>query len=57
MKLSKKQEMYLENARRSGPLFVGGHTPEIKRSFDALVKKGLLVSTPANPGWTRYSIK
>lgn len=57
MKLSKKQEMYLENARRVGPLFVGDHTPAIKRSFDALVKKGLLVANPANPGWTAYSIK
>lgn len=57
MKLRKKQEMYLENARRYGPLFVGDHTPAIKRSFDALVKKGLLVANPANPGWTAYSIK
>ena len=40
-----------------GPQAVGSHVPQVKRTFDALVAKGLAIRTPINPGWYRYAAK
>ena len=57
-KLTANQQETLDRVNQHGPLFVGSDTPDTKRIFEALVRKGLLVATPTPvvPGWTRYSI-
>lgn len=56
--LTANQQETLDRVNKHGPLFVGSDTPDTKRIFEALVRKGLLVATPTPvvPGWTRYSI-
>ena len=57
-KLTANQQETLDRVNKHGPLFVGSDTPNTKRTFESLVRKGLLVATPTPvvPGWTKYSI-
>ncbi len=39
-RLTKAQKYQLEQLREYGPLYVGGHSPAIMRTFECLVNKG-----------------
>ncbi len=56
-KLTNLQKTYLHELTVHQKLTVGLHTPQIKRTFDALVSKGRAERRELNPGWFQYTAK
>lgn len=51
MTLTKVQKTHLENLRSNGKLYVGNNSPQIMRSFEALVRKGYAQVKKEYPGY------
>jgi len=50
MKLTKAQRHYLEDLQKNKILYVGYNCPSIIRTFDSLIKKGLVTGEAIKPG-------
>lgn len=53
--LTERQNQYLEDLRSKGSLMIASHHPRwVRRTFDALVTKGLATRQTVSIGWVRY---